>query len=453
MYNIYKNNHKEKFVVTAKQIVNRDFDNLVKTLQDVIAFDTTKDKAEENAPFGKNNALCLEYVLNIAKEMGFETYNCDGYAGHVDFKGTGDEVVGVLGHLDVVPASVNDGWKFPPFEGTICDGELYGRGTLDDKGPMISCLYALKALKDSGFVPTRTIRLIFGCDEESGMQCMAHYFKKMPFPTISFSPDGDFPVINIEKGIYQFMLDLGEVPEKVLDIKAGTRTNVVPSLCIATLSPDTDMKDVKHTTADGNFVIGATGKNAHGSTPQEGKNASWEVFAMLKKLFPDHDAFTFVADKMCDYTGRSWGIDLKDEESGVLTCNIGTVNVINRHLVLGIDIRFPASFTCDQMLNLLKQHTPYTITPDHIAEPLFVSKDSFLVTTLLDIYNKATGENALPLAIGGGTYSRCLPNCVAFGPVFPDEEQTIHMPNERVSLDKLLTMTHLYLEALERLSK
>ena len=175
----------------------------METLRKKIYFDTVKSAACEGAPFGKNNALCLQYVLDTARQMGFDTYNCDGYAGHVDFKGTGDGVLGVLGHLDVVPANADDGWKHPPFDGVTDNGELYGRGTMDDKGPMISCLYALKALKDSGYKPAKTIRLIFGCDEESGMQCMEYYFKKMPFPDISFSPDGDFPVINIEKGMQQ----------------------------------------------------------------------------------------------------------------------------------------------------------------------------------------------------------------------------------------------------------
>lgn len=438
--------------MTAKQIIDNSFDQLVETLRKTISFDTVKSAACEGAPFGKNNALCLQYVLDTARQMGFDTYNCDGYAGHVDFKGTGDGVLGVLGHLDVVPANADDGWKHPPFDGVTDNGELYGRGTMDDKGPMISCLYALKALKDSGYKPAKTIRLIFGCDEESGMQCMEYYFKKMPFPDISFSPDGDFPVINIEKGIYQFTLDMGQLPREVTEISAGTRTNVVPSSCIARIVNDFDTKDVPFTT-DGCKVISAVGKSAHGSTPQEGKNATWEVFRRLKELFPEHKAFAFIADKMCDYTGTKWGIALSDKDSGALTCNIGTARTENGRLILGIDIRFPASYTCDDMLALLKKTTPYDIVPNHVAEPLYVSADSFLVTTLLDIYNTATGQNARPLAIGGGTYSRCLPNCVAFGPLFPDAEQTIHMPNERVSLDTLRTMTYLYLEALERLSK
>lgn len=138
------------------------------------------------------------------------------------------------------------------------------------------------------------------------MQCMEYYFKKMPFPDISFSPDGDFPVINIEKGIYQFTLDMGQLPREVTEISAGTRTNVVPSSCIARIVNDFDTKDVPFTT-DGCKVISAVGKSAHGSTPQEGKNATWEVFRRLKELFPEHKAFAFIADKMCDYTGHKVG--------------------------------------------------------------------------------------------------------------------------------------------------
>ena len=157
----------------AKKLLNEQFDELVQSLQKVISFNTEKGAATKGAPFGKNIKDCLDYTLKLASSFGLSTYDDDGYAGHADFVGTTDEVLGILGHLDVVPSKAEE-WKYPPYGAEIYNGKLYGRGTMDDKGPMIACLYAVKALKEAGFKPSKTVRLIFGCDEESGMQCVQH---------------------------------------------------------------------------------------------------------------------------------------------------------------------------------------------------------------------------------------------------------------------------------------
>ena len=439
----------------AKIILTEQFDELVQSLQKVISFNTEKGVAAKGAPFGKNVKDCLDFTLKLASSFGLTTYDCDGYAGHADFVGTTSEVLGILGHLDVVPSKAEE-WLYPPYAAEIHDGKLYGRGTMDDKGPMIACLYAVKALKDAGFKPKKTVRLIFGCDEESGMQCVEHYFSKMPFPTVSFSPDGDFPVINREKGIYQFDIVCGKLPHGV-KITAGERANVVPSLCTATLP--TAVNDVPGITCQKSstgYVYTALGKSAHGSTPDEGINATHAVLKLLTAHYPDNSTLRFLTEKVIDTTGKAWGINLQDKESGKLTCNLGVLRTADDGTVTAtVDIRFPVTYTCDKMYQILREHTPaeFTIRPVHISEPLFVPSDSKLVTTLMSVYNGEMSTNLEPLAIGGGTYSRCLPNCVAFGPLFPGEEQTIHMPNECVDLANLRKMAELYLEAIYQLSK
>ena len=442
----------------AKQILNAQFDELVSSLQKVITFNTEKGSAESGAPFGKEVKACLDYTLGLASSFGLETYDCDGYAGHADFKGSTDEVLGILGHLDVVPSKAEE-WLYPPYAAEIHDGKLYGRGTMDDKGPMIACLYAVKALKDAGFAPKKTIRLIFGCDEESGMQCVEHYFSKMPFPTVSFSPDGDFPVINREKGIYQFNVVCGKLPKGVT-VTAGERANVVPSLCKLTAASTLTLgkwqnKISVEKTGDG-YVYTALGKSAHGSTPDEGINATHVMLKMLAENFPDNATLKFVSEKVCDTTGKAWGINLSDRESGKLTCNLGVLRTAaDGTLTVTVDIRFPVTYNCKHMYGLLRANTPdeFVIVENHVSEPLHVPSDSKLVTTLMQVYNGVMNTNLEPLAIGGGTYSRCLPNCVAFGPLFPKEEQTIHMPNECVDLVNLRKMAELYLEAIYELAK
>ena len=445
----------------AKQILNAQFDELVTSLQKVVSFNTEKGSPENGAPFGKEVKACLDYTLGLASAFGLKTYNCDGYAGHADFKGRTDEVLGILGHLDVVPSKAEE-WLYPPYAGEIHDGKLYGRGTMDDKGPMIACLYAVKALKDAGFAPKKTIRLIFGCDEESGMQCVEHYFSKMPFPTVSFSPDGDFPVINREKGIYQFNVVCGKLPKGVT-ITAGERANVVPSLCTVTATSQALKVTVGELQGEitieqtrNGYVFTSLGKSAHGSTPDEGVNATHVMLKILSSNFPDNATLRFLAEKVIDTTGKAWGIDLCDKESGKLTCNLGVLRTAaDGTLTATVDIRFPVTYNCKQMYELLRANTPaeFTVCEWHISEPLHVPSDSKLVTTLMNVYNKEMNVNLEPLAIGGGTYSRCLPNCVAFGPLFPKEEQTIHMPNECVDLVNLRKMAELYLEAIYQLAK
>ena len=441
----------------AKALLNAQFDDLTSSLQKVISFNTEKDEPSAGAPFGKEVKSCLDFVLGLASSFGLKTYDCDGYAGHADFEGTTSEVLGILGHLDVVPAKAEE-WLHAPYAGEIHDGKLFGRGTMDDKGPMIACLYAVKALKDAGFKPSKTIRLIFGCDEESGMQCVEHYFTQMPYPTVSFSPDGDFPVINREKGIYQFDVVCGKLPHGV-EISAGERANVVPSLCALSagqleLGEWKDKITVEQTS--NSYLYTSYGKSAHGSTPDEGVNATHVMLQMLAANFPDNTTLKFLCNKVCDTTGKSWGVNLSDKESGNLTCNLGVLRTAaDGTLTATVDIRFPVTYTCKQMYQLLVANTPaeFEIREGHVSEPLFVPSDSQLVTTLMGVYNKSMNVKLEPLAIGGGTYSRCLPNCVAFGPLFPGEEQTIHMPNECIDLDNLRKMAELYLEAIYQLAK
>ena len=197
-----------------KHATERYFDDLVNSLSKFIQFDSSLKPAEGEYPFGKETADCLAYFLSLAEEMGFETHNYDNYVGEVVF-GTGEEFA-ILAHLDVVPAG--SGWKYPPFGGVINDDisnggvigkKIWGRGAMDDKGPAMVCLYALKALKDEGFKPCRKIKLIVGCNEECGWKCIEHYKKVAHMPDEGFTPDADFPVIYAEKGILHFSLKRG----------------------------------------------------------------------------------------------------------------------------------------------------------------------------------------------------------------------------------------------------
>ncbi len=425
---------------------------LIETVQKIITFDTVEVLNDGKTPFGKGNADCLDYVLDKCQSLGFTTYNCDYYAGHADY-GEGKEIFGILGHVDVVPANEKT-WIAPPFEGRIIDNVIYGRGILDDKGPMIACMYAVKALAMSGYKFKRKVRLIFGCNEETGMKCMEHYFQKVSAPTLAISPDADFPIINREKGIMAIEVNCGKLNENIIDINAGLRRNIVPDECSAIVKKGSynfgnqiEVKDNGET-----IVLHTNGKGAHGSTPSKGDNAAWKMFSGLLNVFPTDKALKYAVEKICDYTGKKWGVNLSDKESGELTLNVGVVRVVNGELILTLDIRHPVTYTCEQVEELFnKVSGEVKIDVTHKSQPLFVREDSYLVQSLLNAYHTSTGKPAYTVAIGGGTYSRCIDNCVGFGPEFPDEEGLIHQPNESMSIDRLMEITKIYMETIKEI--
>ena len=420
------------------KINDNQFNELMSVVKRVCSFDSACAPAIEGAPFGKNINDCLLDFLALGKEYGFETENVDGYAGEIIFKGTSENLsLGILGHLDIIPADPKE-WKHHPFKGEIEDGFLFARGTMDDKGPLVACLYAIKLLKDSGFVPTKTIKIIAGCDEETGMRGVKYYLTKKEAPTFSFTPDADFPVIHAEKGIMHFEVNCGKLPCCIKDIYGGVRANVVMDQATAILDDGTKLETF--------------GLAAHAAIAHKGKNASWELLQKLHEICPDHKGIEFLANSVCDISGAKWGIDAKDNLSQ-LTCNLGVLRVVDGNLIATIDIRFPVSYTLEQMKDIVRAHTPFDVTFGHCDNPLLVDKDSFLVQTLLSTYNQLTNSNLDALVIGGGTYSKQMPNCVAFGPSFPDEEETIHMPDERVNLNNLRKFTEIYMEAIKRLAE
>lgn len=440
--------------MTELETLHKLSDEMVATLQQTMRFNTEEMPSEPNAPFGKENAACLDYVLNKCRELGFTTYNCDYRAGHAEI-GQGDEVFGILGHLDVVPAKEKT-WKYNPYGAEIHDGVLYGRGALDDKGPMIACLYAVKALVDAGYSFKRKVRLIFGCNEETGMGDIPYYLSKMPAPDVAISPDGDFPIINREKGIIGFRVNCGKVNSNILNINAGIRRNIVPDECFAEIKKGADLsrlsKEIIVEQNGNTIVLTAKGVASHGATPDKGVNATWKIFQALNMLYPDDAAVKYAWEKMCDYTGKKWGVNLCDKESGELTANIGVVRVTDSQLIITVDVRHPVTYTNEQVIKLFERCSGIAkITVASASQPLFVPESSPLVQTLISAYTTATGTKGYTIAIGGGTYSRCISNCVAFGPEFPNEDAIIHQPNERIALSRLFELAKIYMQAIKQL--
>ena len=450
--------------------------DMVLSLQELIKIKSVREEAQDDMPFGKGIQSALEHMLALGSSMGFKTKNVDNYAGYIEF-GEGKEMLGILCHLDVVPEG--DDWSHAPYGGEINDGKMYGRGTLDNKGPAVSSLYAMKALKDSGFIPSKRIRLILGTNEESGSACMAYYLKNEEKPTVAFSPDADFPVIHGEMGIVVF--DLEMIFDEILpdggieihELKGGNAPNMVPDYAVAKLVETTPIKDIVDAfnvtraanieyTKDGAFtILKSHGVSAHGSTPNKGLNAISQLITLLDLIdiqIGDQSNFVrFLAKYIgMDYDGKKLGVGFDDAYND-LVLNLGMIDIDQTKGKVTINIRYPITLK-EQKVKLSLENTlrgtGVSLNNWRCAQPLFFEPSHPLVKTLMSVYQEKTGDTeAKPITIGGGTYARTMPNAVAFGALFPGAVDTMHQKDEYIEIEDLIKMTDIFAEAILRLAK
>ncbi|MDR1020606.1 MAG: dipeptidase PepV [Synergistaceae bacterium] len=453
-------------------LIDSDFDAQVKDLTGLLRIRSVFEESlrTDGHPFGPAITAALDNFLEIAARMGFRTKNIDNMAGYAEI-GEGP-LFGVLAHLDVVPEGKPDLWRFPPYDAVISDGKLYGRGTNDDKGPAVSALYALKALRDSGAKLNRRFRVIAGLDEESGFRCIKRYKETEEIPEASFSPDASFPVVNGEKGTVRFTMSkavgghsVRGLPE-LTSIKGGTRVNVVPDEVRAffkgagagNLERVFLPAGASVTNEGAGVLVVVNGVAAHAMEPWKGENAIYKFLSRIDGL--DFGPAAVHAELLKlrglfngETTGESLGIACRDDISGPLSCNLAIISLDEGRLSVKCDIRYPVTgdgqFVLDG-ISAAAESIGWTIDVSESKKPLYVPPDSELVKTLLDAYEAVTGERGEPFSIGGGTYCRAMPNAVSFGGLFPGEEELAHQANEYVSLSSLRKMTHVYAEALAR---
>lgn len=454
-------------------------DEIIETTQELVKIKSVEEKPLPGMPFGEGPYRALEKTLDIAENMGFETKNFDGYAGHIDL-GEGEEIVGVLAHLDVVPEG--EGWTYGPYNGEIHDGKIYGRGTVDDKGPAIAALYAMKLLKESGVELKRKIRLILGTNEETGWGCMKYYFEHEKAPNMAFTPDAEFPAIHGEKGIINFDLvfklnNATDCDIVLKNIKGGNAPNMVPDSAEAILQvKDYDLLEqgfkkyieeknypIKiNRIKDGVQVI-AKGVSAHGSTPEKGENAITYLMDYLGVLFNGECSicrFIDVYNRRIAFKhhGEGIGCEFEDDVSGKLNFNVGMIKLEEGKIKLTINVRYPIKITSREVYDGIKENLKDTdielVEGTKDTKPLYVPKDDFLVEKLMNVYREFTKDTeSQPITIGGGTYARAMDNAVAFGPMFPGQVELAHQKDEYISIDHLMNITKIYAKALYELAK
>lgn len=464
-------------------------DDLIATTQEFLRIKSVLDESTigPEAPFGQGIADALNYILKQCELAGMTTKNVDGYAGHAEF-GQGEELVGILSHVDVVPEG--DGWTTPPYAAEIVDDKIVARGSLDDKGPTVAALFAAKIVKELGLPLNRRVRLIFGTDEETFWRCMRHYFKKEEMPTLGFTPDADFPLIYAEKGLTHLVFkqtaeawkSLGkqenaQVDAKLVGLQAGRRMNMVPDRATAVLVPEqktaeelvqlfeAHIRDAELTgeskVAGGNVELSLNGVSVHGMDPAKGINAGTELVHFLHSLHLDARAADFVQFTQTylyrQHYGEALGIDHQDQEMGPLTLNTGVVQYEAAGEVrFDINIRYPHSQPYDKWEPILLKHLNEACLELEIKEnmkPHHVDLNHPLVTTLQRVYTEQTGLDATAMAIGGATYGRSLDVGVAFGMLFPGRPDCAHQRDEHIFIEDLVRSTAIYAQAIYELAQ
>lgn len=432
---------------------------LIESLQELIRIRSVGEEAGAH-PFGDGPHACLMACLALGERLGFRTASVDDTAGYVEY-GSGEEMVAVLGHLDVVPEG--DGWNYPPYGAVIDNGRLYGRGAVDDKGPTVAALYALRAIADSGVALSRRIRVIFGLNEEKGSLCIKHYVNKgEELPVMGFTPDGEYPIINGEKGIVTatFVRRLSaDGAKRIAAFSAGIAANVVPEFATAELTFAPEGKLPEKVSATGTRVE-ARGVNAHGSTPELGENAIGRLLLALDGLglSGDHgEAVHFLAEHIgMETRGKSLGIALSDDISGDLTLNFGVAKLEGDTLSVTINIRYPVTRKLEEFYPALVAKMAeggFTETSLAHKQALYMPPESELIRCLSKVYEEQTGEPAQLISMGGGTYAKAMPNTVAFGPIFPGDEAVEHKPNEYIELSKLMKNAKIIAAAMYEMAK
>ena len=436
------------------------------------------DKATSEAPVGPGPKAALEEFIKMAQEDGFETKQFGPWAGRLEI-GSGDQLVGILGHVDVVP--VGTGWDTDPFEPVIKDGRIYARGSSDDKGPTVAAYFAIKLLRELGYEFNQRLHLIVGTDEESGWQCMDYYFQHAEMPDYGFSPDAVFPIINGEKGNVSAYFDIAagqpaQANYKLVNFEAGLRENMVPQDAVAVVE-GTNLEDIleqfdafiatKGLKGEGSIsgqcaTLTLVGKAAHGSTPDKGINAATYLAEFLSEYAWDNTSAQTFIDLLVNYLhesldGAKLGVQAQHDVMGELTMNVGLVNYSEaKGARVVANFRFPVGTTPEKIAEQMKQAVSTLLITVSLSEskaPHYVPADDPLVKTLLEVYEGQTGLEGHEMSIGGGTYGRLMPRGVAYGALFPDSIDTMHQANEFIAIDDLLRATAIYAEAIYRLTR
>ena len=438
----------------------------LKTLKELVAIDSVLDPKtqSEDKPFGEGVDKALDYVAKLGEKLGFKVNRCDNYVTELTY-GEGDKIFDIYGHCDVVPVQ-KEKWVHDPFKVTIVDDNImYGRGTSDDKGPALACLYAVKALMDNNLLGGYKLRFLFGGNEENDSLCLEHYFHTMKkeFPTLGISPDADYPLIYAEKSIYAYEADYKISIPYVKDFSLGAALNIVLADASCKLDGcDLDIKSLLDTYLSKHPEVKASyednkltflGKPYHGSTPWNGVNAALHMLNFLGEVF-EIDILKNIFKDYNDGMGNNFGGNYTDKDFTETSYNVGRLSYKDGVLSLFVNLRFPCSMKAEKVLANVENKTGAKVTKLGGSDGFVADPDSDFVRILMHSYQSETGDmDSKPLAIGGGTYARESKNSVAFGAQFVGRDYRMHGHDEFFPLSDFFDNMQIYAHAIADISE
>lgn len=450
-------------------------------LQKLIKMKTVTSAPAPGAPFGEAIGRSLSYIVGLGKAKGFECTDFEGYASEISF-GVGQESIGVASHIDVVPEG--KGWAFDPFGGEMIDGRVYGRGAVDDKGPLVAAFYACLALKESGISLRRKVKHIIGTDEETGrFDCIKYYKERAEVPSCGIVPDSWFPAVYAEKGFVNYRF-IREITNKdsgniiLTAMRGGEAYNIVAPEAYAefraTIKGIKAIEDTfcafleKDEEAEGEITIENEilrvvfrGKAAHASVPEDGVNAISALLRFLERLtfYPEslcnsiHKLANLIA---CDSLGTGLGTSHRDH-TGFLTNNVGMIHMDQNRMEVKMNLRCPVTLNMDDLYSRLAtaaDHAAMSFDLVGYNPHYYIEQDDPNLQMLVNIYREVTGETeSQPKAHGGGSYARILDGFIPFGPSFQNEPLFFHKQDEYITKERLLLLSRIYARALYELAK
>jgi len=443
-------------------------DDMINDLGKLVGIKSVRGEKIPGAPYGKNSRDVLTLAQSMLQERDLNVSVFEDMMITADY-GPTPPLLGILAHLDIVEAG--EGWDTDPLKLAVKDGKIYGRGVMDNKGPAVAAMYALYCARDICPQFKHGVQILLGSGEETGFDDITEYLKKNDPPPNVFTPDAEFPVVNVEKG--RFMPVFGAKWEKdtnlprVISITGGKTPNIVPEQTEAVIEGFT-LKDVEAfcseytnktgvaltvASNDNILTITAKGTAAHASMPERGKNAQTAMIEMLAAMpFAKSKGYEYICalNRLFphgDCHGSALGLDRNDDKSGRMTVNFGVIRLSELEFSGNFDSRTPI---CADEINIVEktrtalEHESIKMTYHDIKKSHCTQEETPFVHSLLCIYEEYTGKPGKCISMGGLTYAHDIPGGVAFGCVMPDEDNRAHGSNEFISVEQLIMSAKMF---------
>ena len=438
-------------------------DEMMKSLKEFIAIDSVYDEStvDKENPFGKGVSNALQYIEKLAKKDGFIVKNYDNMVVEI-LTNELEPNVTIMAHADVVPTGT--GWPQDPFTLKEDGDFLYARGVADDKGPLLSCYYGLKALRDNNLLGNYQVRFLVGGNEERGSACMEHYFKtlKKKQPTFGFSPDSAYPLTYAEKGIGGFLVKKEINLPNVISMKGGVASNSVIEKCEVIMKEDLNFVsylndnevDFSYVVKGEQMTLTFNGLAAHGSVPWMGKNAAMNAVKYLGEYYKNAD-LQLLYKLYSPLRGEGVNAAAHSEDMGDNSLNVGLFSLENGLLQMVVNFRHVETVTSEELMkNIVEASKPFEIVNYGFSPVLYYPKDHPLIKTLLRVYQEETGDlETKIIASGGGTYAKEADNVVAFGMEYPGQDSKMHGVNENTKKSYLVESMGIFAHAIIELGK